>query len=472
MVFQFQNSAYLGMAYLNGAIKAAGHEFKLVLAQDKKDTEILGLIEAFKPDFLGFTCMTGLHRKALSLAKNLKDAGVRAPTIFGGPHPTLFYEDMITKDAVDLISVGEGEQSLVNLLDAADRKKDYSGIPGFRFKEARHPYTPAPLPELDDLAPCDWGCYEGTPALEQLPIIMPVRGCPYSCTYCFNEGMRKLFKGLGPYIRHHSPHRAVEEALRAVRVFREGPVLIQSDTLGIDLEWTREFFELFHRKVNRPFVCFFRPELVKQELVDILKAHNCHSVGLGVESGSERVRSELLNRMYSNQMLVEVADRLHQAGIRFRTYNLMGIPTETESEIWETVHINVRMKSDYPTPSIFIPLPRTRLTEIAIRENYLDSMEFDNVPLNVSSRQPTMLKKFDADRLQMLFYFFQTAVLFPRWHPLIRRLVRLKPNWLSSLWFKIVYALLHRASEGRGWWHYAFYIWNNLKFVRTRDLKF
>jgi len=98
--------AYLGVAYLSGAVKAAGHQFKLVLAQDKKVTDILAFIEAFNPDFLGFTCMTGIHREALDLAKKLKEAGIQTPTIFGGPYPTLFYEDMITKDVVDIICIG------------------------------------------------------------------------------------------------------------------------------------------------------------------------------------------------------------------------------------------------------------------------------------------------------------------------------------------------------------------------------
>jgi anaerobic magnesium-protoporphyrin IX monomethyl ester cyclase len=466
LMFQFQNYAYLGVAYLSGAVKAAGHEFKLVLAQDKKVTDIVTVIEAFNPDFLGFTCMTGIHREALDLAKRLKETGVKAPTIFGGPHPTLFYEDMITKDVVDIICIGEGEQSLVNLLNTADQKSSYFNVPGFCFKDRGQSYIPEPLPELDNLSPCDWSCYEGTPALDQLPVIMPIRGCPYSCTYCFNEGMRELFDK-NRYIRHHSPQRAVEEALSAVRVFRQkSPVIIQSDTIGIDLEWTREFFELFHKDVNSSFVALLRPELVKQELVDILKTHNCHSVAIGVESGSERVRNELLNRKYSNQLLIDVADRLHKAGIRFRSYNLMAIPTETESEIWETISINVRMKTDWPRPAIFIPMPRTKLTEIAIREKYLDRMEFDDLPANINVMSPTMLKKFDADRIQMLYYFFQTAVLFPRLHPLIRWLLAFKPNWLYALWFKIVYALLHRASEGRSLLHYIRYIWNNRKYVK------
>jgi len=79
----------------------------------------------------------------------------------------------------------------------------------------------------------------------------------------------------------------------------------------------RESFELFHREVNRSSVALLRLELVTQELVDILKVHDCHSVA--VESGSERVRNELINRRYFSQLLIDIADRLHKAGIRFRS---------------------------------------------------------------------------------------------------------------------------------------------------------
>jgi len=56
----------------------------LVIAQNKKVTDIFAVIESFKPAFLGFTCMTGIHIEALDLAKRLKEAGVQAPTILEG----------------------------------------------------------------------------------------------------------------------------------------------------------------------------------------------------------------------------------------------------------------------------------------------------------------------------------------------------------------------------------------------------
>lgn len=472
MIFQFQNFPYLGMAYLAGAITTAGHRFKLILAQDKTEGEILAAIDKFNPNFLGFTCMTGIHKQALKLARKLKAKGVTIPTIFGGPHPTLFYRHLITEEAVDIICIGEGEQSLVSLLTAVDDlKKDYTTIPGFCFKSAdgalQEPVSLAELPELDALSPCDWSCYEGTAALNQLPVIMPIRGCPYSCTYCFNKGMRNLFKGKGNYIRHHSPRRAVDEALSAIKIFTDGPVIIQSDTIGIDIDWTREFFELFEKEVNRPFIALLRPELARQELVDILKTHNCHSIALGVESGSERIRYNVLNRRYSNQLLLDVAERLHKAGIRFRTYNILGVPTETEAEIWETININIQMKADWPRPAIFIPMPKTQLTEFAIEEKYLDKMDFDDIPDNVNVMSPTMLKKFNVNRIQMLYYFFQTAILFPRSHNIIRFLVGRTPNFLYELWFKGIYALLHRSSEGRGWLDYIRYVWNNRQYTTS-----
>jgi len=144
---------------------------------------------------------------------------------------------MITKDTVDIICIGEGEQSPVNLLNTSDQKSSYFDVLGFCFKDRDLSYVFDPLPELDSLPTCDWSCYEGTQALDQLPLIMPIRGCPYSCTYCFNEGIRELLKKSGDgYIRHHSPQRAVEEALSAVKAFQQkSPVMIQSDTIGLDL---------------------------------------------------------------------------------------------------------------------------------------------------------------------------------------------------------------------------------------------
>ena len=197
-----------------------------------------------------------------------------------------------------------------------------------------------------------------------------------------------------------------------------------------------------------PFVLLLRPELATEKCINIFSKYNCFSVALGIESGSERVRKEILNRHYSNKLLLDIAKRLHSKKIKFRTYNMIGIPTETEEEIWETIDMNIKMKTDFPRGAIFTPMPGTKIVDIAQKNGYLnDDFSFDDIPNSILSQ--TILKKINKIKIKNLLYFFQSAIIFPKYKPFIKKLIQLKPNMLYRLWFYFIYVYLHKKSEKR-----------------------
>jgi anaerobic magnesium-protoporphyrin IX monomethyl ester cyclase len=460
LMVQLQAAPYAGTAYLNAAASAGGH--RLVLHLGTAVEAVLGRIEAEKPDIIGFSCMSPLYRDVLALTKEIKSR-YETPIIIGGPHPTLF-PDVIDEPSIDIICRGEGEFPLMELLAALDKKEPITGIPNLWVKDGgkvhKNPLRPL-IDPLDEAPLIDWSCYKGTGILENSPpTVFLIRGCPYSCTYCFNETMRGMYAGKGRYVRHFSTARSIAEVKEALKHFSPSPVLFTSDSFGIDLDWMEEMLDEYDKATDLPFVLLLRPELASQRCVDILAKHRCYSVAIGVESGSERVRREVMNRQYGNKDLLDVAGRLHGRGIRFRTYNMLGLPTETDGEMWETVDVNVEMGTDFPRASIFTPLPNTRIVEIAQEHGYLDpGFCFDNIPNTILSN--TVLKGVDGGRLQNMLYFFQTAVIFPRMRALIRRLVGLRPNPLFKAWFYLVYAYLHVKSEDRNVLAYLRYIYLN-----------
>ena len=215
-------------------------------------------------------------------------------------------------------------------------------------------------------------------------------------------------------MRHFSAGRAVREVQEALKFFAPSPVLFLSDSLGIDLPWTEQFLDTYSRSISLPFVFLIEPKLATDRFIDLIAKHRCKCVALGVESGSERVRKQVLNRFYTNVELVAVADRFHRRKIKIRTYNMIGLPTETEGERWETIEINVKMKTDFPRGAIFTPLPGTGIVDLAKREGYLDEdFSFRSIPTTILAT--TVLKKLDRDRIANCLCFFQTAIVFPKW---------------------------------------------------------
>ena len=462
LLIQIQPAPYAGTAYLNGAALSSGHKFKLYLSTEIKD--IFANIKKEKPDIIGFSAMSGFHKDYLAMARKIKKK-FNIPIMIGGPHATLF-PDVIKDPSIDLICRGEGEFALIDLLNALENKKPYHKIKNLWVKHngeiIKNELRPLEDP-LDNVPLIDWSCYKGTPALNYPPVAFLIRGCPYSCSYCFNHTMRKMYHGLGKYVRHFSVERSILEIKQALKVFPPAPVLFTSDSFGIDLKWMDELFKEYQKITKLPFVLLLRPELATQDCIDIIAKYKCLSIALGVESGSERVRKEILNRHYSNETLIKIARMLHKKGIKFRSYNMIGLPTETENEMWETISLNIKMKTDFPRGAIFTPMPNTKIVEIAKEYGYLDSdFSFDKIPNSILSR--SILKKIDRDKVRNTMYFFQSAIIFPSMRKFIRKLTALPPNKLFEMWFYLIYAYLHRRSEQRKVIPYIKYILSNRKY--------
>ncbi len=440
-----------------------GHKFTLHLGGNVK--AILSRIKNENFDLLGFSCMTGMQHEVLKIAEEIKK-NTDIPIIMGGVHPT-FFPDVLHKNGIDIICRGEGEFPLIELLDALEKKQSYLNIPNLWTKQdgVIHKNDLRPLIEpLDTIPLIDWSCYEGTVVQQACPVVFPIRGCPSSCSYCFNDAFRKLSRCRPEkYIRHFSVERVIKEVKAAIRIFSHEPVFFASDTFGIDLEWTDRMLSSYSKITDLPFIILLVPGLATEKLITIISNYKCQLVIIGVESGSKRLRRDILNRHYSNDMLITISEMLHKAGIKFRTFNMVGIPTETEDDIWETIDLNIRMKTDFPRSAILMPMPGTKMVEIAKAKGYLNQdFSVDDIPASVLT--VSILKNVDTDRIQNTHYFFQTAVLFPKLRNIIKKLIRLKPNVFFRIWFWCMYLYQNKKCEGRGFISYATFLFANRKY--------
>jgi radical SAM superfamily enzyme YgiQ (UPF0313 family) len=192
-------------------------------------------------------------------------------------------------------------------------------------------------------------------------------------------------------------------------------------------------------------LCLVRPDQLEEESVAALQRAGLRNAFFGIESGDEHVRNEILKKSVKDSCIYRAARLLRKYGIRFRTYNMVGLPGETLEQALRTVEINVAIRTDFPWCSLFQPFPGTELAEYAYELGLLTEAPEDFAC--ASFFQDTALKSPTATELvnlQRLFYF---AVRFPQLLPFIRRLIRLKPNPVFDVLFLLGYALSLRGSE-------------------------
>ncbi|MCM2267022.1 MAG: cobalamin-dependent protein [Elusimicrobiales bacterium] len=338
----------LGIEYLSAALKAAGHEVRLVMDPCLFDEAgfwrvpalarlfsfreaALRQAEAFRPDFAAFSVFTDTLPWALEMALEIK-ARTGARVIFGGIHPSAAPEAVLREHCVDYVCLGEGDLALPALLAAPEGPLP-AGI--WARKDGRIIKGPPPAPPaaLDALPRPDKTLFEAAaPVFSSGYLVSTSRGCPHACAYCCNSVYRELYKASGvPALRRRSPENVAAELLAA----GPGPGFVHftDEVFNSDYAWLDRFLPLYAKTVKLPFSCFVFPDARLAELAPRLAAAGCFKVQLGVQRFDEKKRAALLGRRAANADIAAAIKALRAAGIYVTCDNILDLPDESEAEL-------------------------------------------------------------------------------------------------------------------------------------------
>ena len=435
---------FKGIPQLAAILKKEGHEVRLALSEKE---DVLKIIKKWKPDIVGYSITTGFHRYYLNLNKRLKEK-VKFYSIFGGPHATYFPE-IINEEGVDAVCIGEGDEAMVDFVNAFGTKR-MRYIKNWLVKDNGKIYKNDVRPLIEDLDKLPFLdrelLYSKDNFLKNnlLKTFIFSRGCFNRCTYCHNASYLEIYKNKGKIFRTRSPESAVSEIELVKKNYPVGIVRFNDDFFGISQDWLREFCKKYKEKINLPFHCAIAVNTATEERIKLLKEAGCVSLQLGLETGVEEMRNKLIKKWFKNEQYIRACKLLNKYGIKVILNNIIGLPGESVDTVLETLRFNIKCKPFYSWCTIYQPYPKTPLAEFAQKKGYFDG-DYDKV--DHSYYRYSILKfknKNEKRQIENLHKLFAITVSFPFLYPITRQLIKLPPNLIFNLIYKIWYGYTHQ----------------------------
>ncbi len=392
------------MLYLAAALEQKNHEVAVIdgilgpvlrLPEGKyllglNPEELADRIQQERPDIVGLSCpfttRYKLFRETLAvLRRRLPDV----PILGGGIHPTLLPEQVLRRNGLDALVLGEGEVTLVELVQRyqATGKIDPEGLDGVAWEHngkirvvPRKHY----VENLDELPP---------PALHLVPVeeymersrrryvsrtmrafsVITSRSCPGRCSFCC------IHSTMGPRWRAHSVERVIVEISRIMERWKPDIIAFEDDRLTFDRD---RMVALCKGMIDKlPGIRWYTPNGIHiadldEELLALMKESGCYSLNLAVESGDPYILNRVIGKKGNADRTRRVARTCQRLGIGTNAYFILGMPGETEQSIRRSLDFALELKLDQVGVLIATPFPGTRMFRECAQKGYLDPERF------------------------------------------------------------------------------------------------
>ena len=368
-----------GMAFLAAILKKYNYEIKVIhLTREISSEEFINKIKKLNPSIVGFSCSSHQLKYLTKYSKALGKSN-KILQITGGAHPTIDPVGTLNQTSVNGVCIGEGEIPLTNLLENIKNEKNIFDTRGFYWNgDTKIKKNPIPqfITDLSTIKFPDYSIFgKNFIAEKDNPVrIILTRGCPYDCSYCCNKALSNVYPSNKNYFRAPS----VEYSIKLLeKIVREYPgiksIQFEDENLIANKKWFEDFTGEYRKKINLPYSLCGRFESLNPDIVRALKDSRCDYLSIGIESGSKYLRDTILNRKYTNRLIIEKSKMIKKAGIKLFTFNIVGLPFETEEQMKETLKLNKKTNADYGVCFFFYPYKGTELYKICTQNNLLKS---------------------------------------------------------------------------------------------------
>jgi anaerobic magnesium-protoporphyrin IX monomethyl ester cyclase len=446
------SSSSIGLRYMASVLDQKGFEVSLVFFKDKdialdlmerpNEREyhlLVELVSGLSPDFIGI----GVRSPFLLIAEEITSRLQRKlgkPVVWGGTHPTVVPEESIRH--ADIICLGEGEQAILELAENQQRGLPGTDIQNLWFRDdgqvIRNPIRPLWV-DLDTLPFPNYGSKNkyfiqeeiipGDPGEKAFNLdVITSRGCPYRCSYCSNSIFCELYHGKGSLIRRRSVRNVLDEIkAQTARLPALRRIDFIDEVFSWDKAWVEEFVEEYRRDVRLPFHCMQHPNTVDRDIMKMLKEAGLERVEIGIQTGSERVRTQVFQRPILDKKLIETSHVMHDVGIVPFYDIIVDNPFETSEDKKQGLNLLLEIERPFHMHMFsLVYFPNTALTMKALAEGRITESQVEGVATTCFDQFYVSLNRSRAseDRFWLSLYSLTSKSFVPK--GLIRLLSRMK----------------------------------------------
>ena len=405
----------LGLLYIAAALEKAGHDVK-VFDPNLHNTplpELVSQLESFGPQLIGLTSVTPTFNAAKQIAAELKKQWPAVPIVMGGPHVSVLPEQSLRLSPfIDYIVVGEGEETLVELIRIMEQpSRDFSAVRGLCYRRDGSVVLNAARPLIQDLDSIPYPAYHMLPVKEYAPsvvyrvreksiFVMSSRGCPASCTFCANQvtGRRWRVHSIDYFMG--LIHDTVEKY--DIRHFH-----FVDDNFMADQKRVAEICRrILADGLSITWFIFARTDHCQDvELLKLMKQAGCVFIQFGIESGDEQILRQL-GKKVSKETMHQACMNCKKVGIDYFNSFMIGGPGETEASVRKSVDYAIELDSIMAGFNILIPYPGTAIFKKYYQKDFAENADWErwnhithDVPIDY---RHTELSKGDLDRLRKM----------------------------------------------------------------------
>lgn len=332
----------LGLGYISSYLKERGFSTSIIDGLNLSLTNEEITDKCGDADIVGINCLSDYYPKVVELSKMLKSKGKKV--VIGGPHASVLPKETLMGTGADFVVVGEGEETMHELVSCIKNNKPTTGIEGLLTRESSTILKRAYIKDLDSLPFPDWkgmepNTYKKAPHggfVKAFPVapITSTRGCPYECTFCASPEI------WGRRIRYRSPKNVVDEIEYLVNEHGVKEIHFEDDNLTLKKSHVEGICELILErkiKVNWATPNGIRVDTITPELLKLMKKSGCYFIAFGIESGNESI----LKKIKKETDLATITYAVHEArkiGLVTQGFFIFGLPGETKETVENTVN--------------------------------------------------------------------------------------------------------------------------------------